>query len=301
MSRLAQAHETPAIPKSRPRWPTRAATRPWKKDGTPTRPGQFREAAAVYAGLPGASSTLNNGGLALHSAYVASGDTEALDRYNRISRKALTLQPGDAILTGNVADAVLSAGVADVIGTRIDLAKLRRTGQASAISPTCTRTTPDARLWCSSLPAIRAVIKAHSLLDKALLLAPNNARIYAEYEELLSFLDDKEGLAKLERRAQAGFDPRPDGRTPGNGGLVARKERRTVAQAYPVGNRPCARQLVKDTREAGGPTFAMAAASLIRASQETDTLGIEADVDALVPHWRRRHTRRLPRWGHRPS
>ena len=89
----------------------------------------FREAAAVYAGLPESSSTLNNGGLALHSAYVASGDTEALDRYNRMLEKALTLQPGDAILTGNVADAVLSAGVADVIGTA------HRSGQTQAHGP----------------------------------------------------------------------------------------------------------------------------------------------------------------------
>ena len=73
--------------------------------------GFFRQALAVYGKEPESAATLNNAALANQLLFHASGERAALDRSLQLMEKALTYQPGNAILLGNIADIVLGTAV----------------------------------------------------------------------------------------------------------------------------------------------------------------------------------------------
>jgi len=239
----------------------------------------FREAVAVYQKQPENAATLNNAGLANLSVYQASGERAALDAGIAMLEKGLSLDPGNGITTGNLAATVLSAGLADVIGNRIDLAKLKQMAGVSDLAFLFLNHAGQ-KVLARQLSDNARIKRARTLFDRALVLAPNNAYLYSQCEQLLSFLDDREGLANLERRAReatpdlAAVRQQMQDFWQGKNDALTRQSTQT---AVARGER-----MIAAARPGGGPTFALAVSSLIHARHKLEQLGSAVDNDALV-------------------
>jgi hypothetical protein len=239
----------------------------------------FREAAKIYAGLPESEMTLNNGGLAQLHLFRVTGERDALDTGVRMLEKALALRPDDGILASNVASILLGIGLRDVIGDRIDLKRLKR----DAGLDLCAFLYADPAGKDALARRARdsaACAKARAQLDRALLLAPNNAALYQESQQLLEFLGDRDGLARLARRAE---EARPDVEAQKKEmldyyqGKDDDRHRREGAAAVARAERT-----LKEARGAGGATFAVAAVGLVRARLGQEAFGDAPDADELV-------------------
>jgi tetratricopeptide (TPR) repeat protein len=248
----------------------------------------FRQAVAIYAAQPETAATLNNGALASQDLYRTSGERAALERSTEMMEKALTLSPSDAILVGNVADAVLASGLAEVIGARIDLGKLRRlagTGDLSFLY----QDDAGRQVLVQQIKDNARISKARALFDRALILAPNNSHLYSDYKALLSFLDDREGLGKLVRRAaEASFDQatvlekmkeRWEGKNDEQDRRSAAVE---VARAERLVEATRPSRLLEAARPVDRATFALAVAELLSDRLKQESLGVAFDGDALV-------------------
>jgi tetratricopeptide (TPR) repeat protein len=240
---------------------------------------QFREAAKVYAALPESEMTLNNGGLAQLHLFRVTGDRDALDQGVRMLEKALALRPDDGILAGNVASILLGIGLRDVVGDRIDLKRLKRDAGLDLCSFLYADPAGKEALVRRARESA-AFAKARAQLDRALLLAPNNAALYQLSQQLLEFLGDRDGMARLARRAE---EARPDVEAQKQEtldyyqGKDDDKHRREGAAAVARAER-----ILKEARGAGGATFAAAAQSLVRARLSQEVLGDAPDADELV-------------------
>jgi predicted negative regulator of RcsB-dependent stress response len=239
----------------------------------------FRQAANIYAAQPESATVLNNGGLANLALYNASGDRAALEKGTEMMEKAITLLPSDGILMGNVAHLVLVTGVAEVIGDRIDLGKLRRLAHLSDLGFLYQDTAGRLALL-NQVKENARVKRARTLFDRALILAPNNAGLYTQYQELLTFLDDQEGLKKLERRAAESTPELGPARQQlqefwqgKNDQRIRREGEAAVARAD---------RLLAAARPAGKATFALAASNLLQARLGQRTLGTDFDMDAAL-------------------
>ncbi len=237
----------------------------------------YREAVQVWASQPEDATSLNNGGLAYLRLFHASGDREALEKGTQMMEKAMTFQPGDGILVGNVARGVLAAGLAEVVRDRIDLVRLRLMGDWSVLSYLYFDE-PGRRTLARQLAENARLTAGRALLDRSLVLAPNNVYLYQLAEGLLSFLDDTEGLARLARRAQeakldhsASIQKQEDFWQGKNDAKLKKDGKAAVARAS---------RLVEETRPGGGATFAHAADSLVRAQLSQEVLGEKVDLNA---------------------
>jgi hypothetical protein len=239
----------------------------------------FREAATIYAGMPESAVSLNNGGLANLSLFDVTGEREALDKGIKMLEKALALQPGDGILVGNVAMTLLGAGLRDVVGDRIDLKRLKREAGLDLCS--FLYNDPQGReAVVRRVKESAGVAKARGHLDRALVLAPNNAGLYREYQALLGLLRDGDGLDRLARRAE---EASPDVAAHKKesldfyAGKSDDKYRQQGAAALAQAERT-----LKEVRDGGGTTFAVAADAVVRLRLSQESLGAPVDADELV-------------------
>ncbi len=242
-----------------------------KRDGKDAEAATFfRESAAIYAGLPEDAASLNNGGVASIELFEVTGERDALDRAVKLLEKALALKPDDGIMTGNVAGILLGVGLRDVLGDGIDLKKLKR----EAGLDLCSFLYADSagRHALAQRRRDSATLnRARTHLERALVLAPNNPQLYHESQELLNFLDDRDGLLRLARRAA---EANPDVATSRQEALDFQqgkaddKYRRDVTAAVARAERTW-----KDAEPAGGATLAVAAVGLVHARLGQELLG----------------------------
>ena len=239
----------------------------------------FRESINVWKAQTEDSTSLNNGGLAWLSLYDVTGDREALAQGSHMLEKAVTLKPGDGILVVNAANAALGVALGEIIGERIDFRKLRR--QASVGDLYYLYRDKEGRDGLvQQAKASAAIARAHTHLDRALILAPNSRGIYAAYSGLLYFLGDREGLAGLDRRAADAKIDLTDIRKENLDTWSGKDNEKHRLEANFSATR--AKQKVADARATGGATFALAVASLIGARIAQEVLGIEIDPEELV-------------------
>ena len=246
----------------------------------------FREAVSVYASQPETSATLNNGGLASLELYEVTGEREALDRGVQLLEKALQRKLGDGILTGNVADSILRVGLAELVAQRIDFQKLKRRADVSDLQYLYR----DADERLALVRRVRdnaTIVRARSHYDRALILAPNNPALYAEYQELLHFLGDRDGLANLDRRAAESKPDLEAARQDLRDHWEGKKDAQWRAESAVAVAR--AERILADTKIASGTTFARAAAALVHARLGQEALDMPFDADAAVQEAEQAH------------
>jgi hypothetical protein len=239
----------------------------------------FREAVKIYAGLPENEATLNNSALASMALYHVTGEREALDRGVQMLEKAVKLRPGDGILVGNVASVVLGAALRDVIGDRIDLKKLRREGSLNLCAFLYTDSAGHQAI-ARRVKESPGVVKARGHYDRALVLAPNNPHNYQGYQVLLSFLDDRDALGNLVRRAEEARPDVTDDRKVALDFVQGKSDEKYRTEYAAAVTR--AERTLKQVREAGGVTFAVAAVGVVHAKLALEPLGIALDLDEVV-------------------
>jgi tetratricopeptide (TPR) repeat protein len=239
----------------------------------------FREAVDIYAAQKESSSVLNNGAISCQSLFEVTGDLSVLDRAMHMMEKAVSLKPRDSILLGNAGSSVKGAAIRGLVGDKIDLKKLRREGGLDLL-PFLYSDAAGENDWVGRVKASPGIIKARAYLDRALLLAPKNVSLYSMLEDLDGYLKDDAALSRLVRRAREA--------TPDISELVAKtkdawvgkdedKRRKETAAALARNQR-----VVEETRAGGGTTFAVAVASLVTLTVSEESLGVEADLDAVV-------------------
>lgn len=151
------------------------------------------EAIQMYAKMPENEAVLNNAALAHLSLYRVNGDRNLLAKAETMLEKAVALAPRNSILIENAADTLLDAAVRDVIGPAIDLTALKKAGDHSLLSFLCDDRESQRRLT-ERLRTHPAAIKATTFLERLLILAPKNARVY---RKLLPLYEDQRNLDKL--------------------------------------------------------------------------------------------------------
>jgi hypothetical protein len=239
----------------------------------------FRDAIAVYAAQPESAATLNNGAIAYLGLLRASGELSALDRALAMQQKATELKPGDGILVGNVASLLLSKAAAELAGGRIDYPTLRLQPEVADFDYLYADAAGRAAL-AQRARGHATIVTARTQLDRALILAPNNAMLYMTYARLLTFLDETKPLGDLGRRAA---ESRPD-LGAARQRLVEHWQGKRDAQRKPEASVATARaeRIATAARRSGGATFAIAVGQLMRARGAEEVLGMPIDTDALV-------------------
>jgi hypothetical protein len=162
----------------------------------------YRDSIAVYRKLPETAASLHNGAIVLFSLYRVTGDRSSLDEGLQQAEKAVALAPGDALVLLQLAVRRIEAGLADLAGDEIDLRRQRVSGQLSSLNALVT----DAAGLAEVRRRVRdnaAVQRARDMLDKVMILAPKNERVYGLALSLHSYANDGDALRDLAARSAA--------------------------------------------------------------------------------------------------
>ena len=142
------------------------------------------------------ATTLNNVALVYFSLYRISGDQNALAKgINRLD-EAITLAPSDSIILINAADVLISTACREVIGNKINLAKLRSSGNLHLLS-FLYNTDEQKRTIARQLSQNTAMIKAVSYLENAMILAPKLDTPYLQLTSFYAFVEDHEAMKRV--------------------------------------------------------------------------------------------------------
>ncbi len=158
-------------------------------------------AIAGYEKWPKTSTSLNNCGLVYFTLSDATGDLRHHDRGLQMIEEACALEPGNSILLDNLTQFQISRACLDVTKDRLRWDLLRSSPSLSALPSTYgddgQRNEVYARL--KENPYLK---KALANLDKAMLLAPKSASLYATAQWLQSGFRDLNELKKLKSRME---------------------------------------------------------------------------------------------------
>jgi choline kinase len=142
------------------------------------------------------ATTLNNVALVYFSLYRINGDQTALTTGMQKLDEAITLAPSDSIIHMNAADELISTACREVIGDKIDLAKLRSSGNLQMLT-FLYDTDAQKRTIAAQLSQHPAMIKAVSYLEKAMVLAPKLDANYQQLSSLYAFMENLEGMNRV--------------------------------------------------------------------------------------------------------
>jgi hypothetical protein len=244
-----------------------------------TAAGHFREALKIYKGEQENFAVLNNAALAALSLYSVTGEPAVLSDGVRMMEKAATLQPRDAILAGNIPRIALAEALRSYLNDSIDLKTLKMYGSLGLLS-FLYQDDKEQQAIVRRLREDAGITRTRSRFDRAILLAPSNARHYSEYLELLDYVDDVKALETLARRADEATLEREQYRQDSLEAFQGKKDDKRLRTTMTAIER--AEKQVKDTRAAGGATFAVAAQTLVYTRLSLEGLGKPIDGDALV-------------------
>lgn len=142
------------------------------------------------------ATTLNNVALVYFSLYRINGDQTALATGMQKLDEAITLAPSDSIILMNAADELISTACREIIDGKINLAKLRSSGNLHMLS-FLYNTDSQKRAIAAQLSQHPAMIKAVSYLEKAMVLAPKLDANYQQLSSLYAFMEDLEGMNRV--------------------------------------------------------------------------------------------------------
>jgi hypothetical protein len=239
----------------------------------------LRQAIAAYDRMPESTASLNNSSNACHSLFLLTGARRDFDQRVARLEKALALDPRHALVLGNTADALLESGIWDIVGARLDLGALRLPGHIGVLAY-LTQDEAERKQYAQRLVANPKVARARAHFERLLVLAPKSTAAYSSLTSILTATDNRDGLkALLHSLEGVELDLADEARQSreyyaGTKDAQHREETASMTRRYEA--------IVDQTRTKGGPTFAVAAATLMTARIHGDELGLAADADAVV-------------------
>ncbi len=159
----------------------------------------LRKAVGGYEHLPQTAVVLNNCGLVYLDLYSATGNIADHDRGLAMIEQALSLEPGDSVLLINIAHLFIMRAYMDVVGDALHFSALKAAPGQSMLG----HLYKDEAGRTAIMDRFRQnehTKKGVAYLDKALLLAPKNAGLYALSLQLHDMLRDAAQLQKLSER-----------------------------------------------------------------------------------------------------
>ncbi len=163
---------------------------------------EYRQAAALYEGMPKNASTLNNAALAHLSLFPVTGDPAEYRRGAAMLEEAVPLAPSDSVLLYNAAHTKTGCAVLDLTESDLDFQALGQTPNGGLLEFLYSDQAGRAAL-AKRLSALESRKRSLSLYRKAFLLAPKNSSVC---EGLLfhgRWGDDESGLREIRDRILA--------------------------------------------------------------------------------------------------
>ncbi len=248
----------------------------------------LRAAAAAYEGLPPVPATLNNCGLAYLTLFSMTGQKADLDAAAaRLLAAVEAAQGDDSVLLANTVGVLGQVAALEQVSEQVDLPLLRGGCDLRAL-----------RALYADQPGHDAVLlrlrgspqfaRARRLVERLLVLAPQNPDAFAIAARLLWTVEDDEALIELAERCDAARLDVADrvatirkARTP----ETRAESRESALRALPQLEKRLSGALGSDN----APTRALAQTSLVMARLSTAWLGGDVDLESTVELARRAH------------
>lgn len=239
----------------------------------------FRHAIELYDAQPKSAASLNNGALAHFARYRVTGDRALLDRGLALIDEAIALKQSGSIVLINAADAVVENALWDVIGNRIDLKTLKKSGSFDLLEFLYTDEAGRDAL-AEQVRRHAAIAKGRAHYERLLVLAPKNTHAYSRLLRLYHLVRDGDSLRNLQERAAKAELELADINRHTLDFYQGKRDDKLRKELTGVTDR--LRETLTAARKVGGATYAVAAANLSRHLIGLDTLGLAVDTHEIV-------------------
>jgi tetratricopeptide (TPR) repeat protein len=255
------------------------ATQALEKGNEPQAIANLKQVVSIYESMPESPGSLNNGWIALSRLATLTGDRAARDRADAMIARAAALGPGNSLTLHNASNSSLEASLRDVIGPSIDLGLIRSVASLELVE-FLVGDEPQREAYVARLRTHPGVNRTLSMMEKVILLAPQNPSFYQSPARVLLFRKDVEGLRKLLSALNRTQLDLSDQARRARDALSGQKDltKKRAAQASLAFIEP----ILPVARAKGGPTFAVAASLVIRARMAAATYGVQTDRNVLV-------------------
>ena len=156
----------------------------------------LKRTISIYESMPESPAVLNNSWIAMSRLATLTGDTAARDRADAMIARAAVLDPSHSLTLCNASGSLLEAALRDVIGSSIDL-KLIRTQASLEFLDFLANDEAQRESYVARLRTHPGVNRALSMMEKVILLAPENPSYFQSPARLLGLRHDIDGLRKL--------------------------------------------------------------------------------------------------------
>jgi hypothetical protein len=239
----------------------------------------LRQADSIYQSMPESSPVLNNHWIVLNRLADLTGDQDARQRAAAMIARSAALDPSDSLALYNASASLLETALREVIGPSIDLNLLKRQPSLDEIG-LLTKDEREREAYVTRIRNHPVVNRALSMMEKVILLAPQNPSFYQIPAKVLAFRRDQEALRKLlstlERTELDLSDQAKRARETDTG--QNDQTRKRAAQ----GATRLVEPILPVARAKGGATFAAAASMAIGSRIAVGQYGEKIDQDALV-------------------
>jgi hypothetical protein len=239
----------------------------------------LKQAVSIYQSMPESSAMLNNQWIALNQLARLTGDRSARERAAALIAKAAALDPSNSLALHNASESLLETALGELIGPSIDLDLIKSPASLVLIG-FLARDDREQQAYVARLRSHPVVNRALSMMEKVILLAPQNPSFYRSPAQLLASREDLEGLRKLlstlehteldlsdlAKRARERDSGQPD-----------KTSRRMIE-----GTLRLVEPILPVARAKGGATFAAAAAQAIASRIAATEFDIKVDKNATV-------------------
>jgi tetratricopeptide (TPR) repeat protein len=161
----------------------------------------LRKAIAGYEKLPQNAAVLNNCGLACLNLYSVTGDIADNNKALALLQEAVTLNPGNSLVLLNTTHQLFTRAYMDVVGDAIRFGNIKESPDQEMLNHLF-NDEPQRRQIYQRLEEDAYLKKALTDLDKALLLAPKNQRLYWMGVNVQNGFRNLPELQKLQQRIQ---------------------------------------------------------------------------------------------------
>jgi tetratricopeptide (TPR) repeat protein len=159
----------------------------------------LRKAIVGYEGQQKSSAMLNNCGLACFDLYEATGNSADEQRGMALMEEAVAMDPGDSILLHNTMFFLIARSVIEVVHDAMLPEVLSQSAGMQTLSHLYKNDEERTKIY-QELRQNGAMKKGLAYLDKALLLAPKDIRLYETSRGLNAGFRDLAELKKLQQR-----------------------------------------------------------------------------------------------------
>lgn len=161
----------------------------------------FTQVAERYlAQGPSNAAAMNNAAIAFEEQYLCRGDDATLDRALSTLERALTLQPDNALLVGNLAELARYRGDVDVLSGFVDTSVLRLDPESASSLVSLLLAGPRGGEVRAALMSNAQHRRARELVQQQQVLAPQRTRGWQAELDHIGRVPDVEALAQLDQR-----------------------------------------------------------------------------------------------------